>query len=445
MGEVCDRALAAFEDCFGPEFEHGKTFDLQRLKSALHALGDPQAKIPAPVIHVAGTNGKGSTIAFMRAIAEAAGLRVHAFTKPHLFALRERFVVAGEIVGDEALVGAARRVAAVSTQITHFDAQIAAALLLFSETPADLVLLETGMGGRDDSTNVISSPAASVIAPVGLDHQDVLGDTLTKIAAHKAGILKQHTPAFIARQARDAMAAIEAEAAHVGALLFRCGVEWDSFPSNGRMVVQTETRTLDLPLPGLAGTHQVENAGLACVTFLGTTRYTVSDEAFAAGISSARWPGRLQLLTRGPFSAATRALGGEVWVDGGHNSHAAEALARALRDLSRRRQAPTIAIVGMRARKDSRAFVAALAPAINHIIAVPLADDHAAPEEIATHARSLGVSAEAATTLGVALANAERFAAPRILICGSLTLAAAALSNEDSANSVQAETPPIPG
>ncbi len=431
MGDADDRASAAFVACFGPEFGHGKSFDLQRLKNALRALGDPHAHLGAPVFHVAGTNGKGSTIAFMRAIAEAAGLRVHAFTKPHLFALRERFVVAGETVRDDALIGAVQRVAAVSAEITNFDAQVAAALLLFSETPADLVLFETGMGGREDSSNVIPVPAASIITPIGVDHQDVLGDTLAEIAAHKAGILKQHTPALIARQTPEAMAVIEAEAARIGAPLFRCGVEWDCFASNGRMVVQTETRALDLPLPALVGVHQIDNAGLACATLLGAACHAISDEAFASGITSARWPARLQLLARGALSAPIRALGGEVWVDGGHNAHAAAALARALRTLARVRAAPTIAIVGMRARKDDAAFIAALSPAIDHLIAVPLSDDHAPPDNIACHARNAGVSADTAPALCTALDKTQRFSAPRVLICGSLSLAAAALANEN--------------
>jgi dihydrofolate synthase/folylpolyglutamate synthase len=430
MGEQNYRALAAFESLFGPEFGHGKAHNLENLQTALDKLGAPQANLGAPVFHVAGTNGKGSTIAFLRAIAEAAGLRVHAFTKPHLFALRERFLVVGAQASDDALIDAAERVAAISTEITHFDAQVAVALMLFRETPADLILLEAGMGGREDSTNVIVSPAASIITPIGLDHQDVLGSTLIDIAAHKAGILKPRSPAFVARQAPEALAVIEETAARVGSPLFRCGIEWDCFASNGRMVVQTETRALDLPLPALVGVHQIENAGLACATFLGPKRQTISDEAFAEGIASARWPGRLQALTRGALSAPIRALGGEVWVDGGHNAHAAEALARALRDISRHRPAPTIAIVGLRARKDAAAFVAALSPATDHLIAVPLNDDHAPADDIAAHARAVGVSSETAPTISAALAKAERFAAPRVLFCGSLSLAAAVLAGQ---------------
>jgi dihydrofolate synthase/folylpolyglutamate synthase len=216
---VKDSVQQKFTDLFGPEFGHGKAFDLAHLRAALAALGNPQDNLP-PIIHVAGTNGKGSTIAFMRAIAEAASLRVHAYTKPHLFKLNERFVIAGAPASDEALIQAAERIAAISRDLTHFDAQVAAAFLLFSGAPADLVLLETGMGGRDDSTNVVT-PALSVITPIGLDHQDVLGATLTEIATHKAGIIKANTPAIIAGQDNEAREIIEAHAARMRAPLLQ--------------------------------------------------------------------------------------------------------------------------------------------------------------------------------------------------------------------------------
>ncbi len=426
-----DRALARFEALFGPEFGHGKAFDLARLERALGELGAPQANLP-PVVHVAGTNGKGSTIAFMRAIAEAAGLRVHAFTKPHLFALRERFVVAGDVASDDVLIGAAERVAAISREITQFDAQVAAALLLFDEAPADLVLLETGMGGRDDSTNVIAWPAATIITPIGLDHQDALGATLAEITAHKAGILKRHTPAIVARQPPDVMAIIEDTAQSVGAPLFRCGVEWDAHASNGRLVVQTETRVLDLPLPTLAGAHQIDNAGLACAAFLAPTRHTIGDDAFAAGVSTAHGPARLQPLTRDRLSAPIRAVGGEVWIDAGHNAHAAGALARALESMKARRGGTNVAIVGLRARKDAETFVRALAPGADHIVAIPLSEDHIAPEALAAFARNAGVAARSAPSLAVAMQDAARFPAPRVLICGSFLLAAEALAGSRS-------------
>jgi dihydrofolate synthase / folylpolyglutamate synthase len=426
---ISDRPQQIFTSLFGPEFGHGKAFDLARLKRALDALGDPQTRLP-PVIHVAGTNGKGSTIAFMRAIAEAAGLKVHAFTKPHLFRLSERFLIAGEPARDEALIAAAERVAAVDDSLTQFDAQVASAFLLFSETPADLVFIETGMGGRDDSTNVIERPALCVLTPIGLDHQDALGPTLASIAAHKAGVLKAGVPAIVARQSNEVQAVIEARARELRAPLQRQGVEWDAFVSAGRLVVQTHTRVLDLPRPALAGAHQVENAGLAAVAMLAWR--DVEDSAFSAGMRWARWPARLEPLTRGALSAPARANGGEVWVDGGHNAHAAHALSRALRDMQARRGGTSIAIVGLRARKDAASFVAELAYSADRIIAVPLAEPHVAAEEIARLARDAGVQGEIAPSLATAMQNAAQSPAPRVLICGSLLLAAEALAAESA-------------
>jgi dihydrofolate synthase/folylpolyglutamate synthase len=382
------------------------------------------------VIHVAGTNGKGSTIAFMSAIAEAAGLKVHAFTKPHLFQLNERFVVSSRFADDRALLEAAEDIARVAPALTQFDAQVAAALLLFREHQASLALIEVGMGGRDDSTNVVGAPAASVITPIALDHQDAYGTRLADIAVHKAGILKPAAPGIVARQAPDAMAVIEARAEAIGAPLFRCGVEWDAYASQGRLIVQTETRALDLPMPALHGRHQVDNAGLACAALLLSGAVALDDAAFASGVANAAWPGRLQPLTRGPFSAAIRALGGEVWADGGHNAHAAEAMARALNDMQRRRSAPTIAIVGMRARKESDAFVGALAGAVDQIIAVPLEEAHVAPALMTAQAELMGVSASTAPSLEAAMQSAAQFPAPRVLICGSFLLAAEALRLE---------------
>jgi dihydrofolate synthase/folylpolyglutamate synthase len=417
---LSDRALEAFERLFGPEFGHGKPFARAPLHAALHELGSLHHSLP-PVIHAAGTNGKGSTIAFMRAIAETAGLRVHAFTKPHLFRLNERFIVAGELASDDALISAAERIHALAPDLTQFDAQVAAAFVLFHETPADLVLLETGMGGREDSTNILPEVALSVITRIGLDHQDVLGASLGEIAAHKAGILRPHVPAIVARQADAAREVIEAQAQKLSAPLYLQGVHWDAYDNNGRLVVQTEERALDLPLPAMFGAHQIDNAGLACAALSAPWGREFEDESFAAGVANARWPGRLQPLTRGALSAPIRAAGGEVWVDGGHNAHAAEALARWLRDMQRKREAPAIAIIGMRARKDAAAFVGALGGTVDQIIAVPLAEEHAAPSSIAEIT---------APSLEAAMQNAAQFPAPRVLICGSLVLAAEALALE---------------
>lgn len=416
---------------FGPEFGHGKPFDLALLRHALNAMGSPQESLP-PAVHVAGTNGKGSTIAFMSAIAEAAGHKVHAFTKPHLLQLNERFLVSSRFADDRALIGAAEDIARVELRLTQFDAQIVAALLLFREHQAALALIETGMGGRDDSTNIIDAPAACVITPIGLDHQDALGASLAEIAAHKAGILKRGAPAIIARQEPEVMEIIEAHAEAIRAPLFRCGVEWDAYANHGRLVVQTETRALDLPLPSLQGRHQIDNAGLACAALLFANAVALDDDAFAAGVANAAWPGRLQPLTRGPFSAPIRALGGEVWVDGGHNAHAGIALSYAMNDMKTRRGGTNVAIVGLRKRKDATLFVAAMARFAQHVIAVPLAEDHVSVNEIAKTGYDLGVEIDAAPSLAAAMQNAARLPAPRVLICGSFLLAAEALAAESA-------------
>lgn len=431
MGVVEDRVQQRFNELFGPEFGHGKPFDLALLGNTLAALGSPQRSLP-PVIHVAGTNGKGSTIAFMSAIAEAAGLKVHAFTKPHLFQLNERFLVSSRFADDRALLEAAEDVARAEPRLTQFDAQVAAALLLFREHRADIAFIETGMGGRDDSTNVLRQPAASVITPIGLDHVDALGGTLAKIAVHKAGILQAGTPAIVARQAPEAMAVIEAHADAVGAPLFRCGVEWDAYASQGKLVVQTETRALDLPLPALQGQHQIDNAGLACAALLLSGAIALDDTDIATGVANAQWPARLQPLTRGPFSAAVRAVGGEVWVDGGHNAHAAQALARALQQMKMRRSGTNVAIVGLRKRKDALSFIAAIAASAEHIIAVPLAEDHVSVHEIAALGDKLGREVATAPSLAAAMQNAAQLPAPRVLICGSFLLAAEALAAESA-------------
>ncbi len=420
-----------FTELFGPEFGHGKALDLAAVEEVLRRLDWPNANL-GPVIHIAGTNGKGSTLAFMRSIAEAAGISVSAFTKPQLFLLNERFYVRGEIANDQMLISGAEEVAAISTDISQFDAQVCVALNLFDLHPSRLVLLETGMGGRDDSTNVVPWPTATVITPIGLDHQDVLGETEQEIAAHKAGIFKRLSPAVIARQTPGVMSVLEAKANEISAPLFRQGIEWDAFAQNGRLIVQTERRVLDLPLPALVGQHQIENAGLACATFLAPGPFNFDDNAFAQGISSARWLGRLTPLTHGPFSAPIRASGGEVWVDGGHNAHAGIALSYAMQDMKARRGGKNIAMVGLRKRKDATLFIAALARFADHIIAVPLADDHVSTNELAALGDKLGIDSTTAPSLSIAMQNAAQLPAPRVLICGSFVLAAEALAAEAS-------------
>lgn len=424
-----DPALAAFERLFGPEFGHGRAFDLTPLRSALAALGDPHTKLP-PVVHIAGTNGKGSTLAFLRAIAEAAGLKVHAYTKPHMLHLRERFRVAGALASDDALIAAAERVKATGADISQYEAQTAAAFLMFAEAPAELMLLETGFGGRDDASNVIPPPRVTLLAPIDLDHQAILGDTIAEIATHKAGIIKRGSTIISARQHPDAQAIIEDAAERAGAPLLLCGRDWDAFARAGRLIVQTEDRLLDLDPPALFGPHQIDNAGLAAMAAIALNDARIDETAIASGIANAKWPGRLAPITHGPLADRARAAECELWVDGGHNPHAARALAAALKQLDARAPKPVTAIVALRARKDGAAFVEALASALANVIAVPLENDASCdPNDLAATARAHNVAAEVAPTFENAIARALEARGRRILICGSLALAGRALES----------------
>lgn len=421
---MIDPGAKTFEQLFGPEFGHGKPFDLDRLRAALEALGSPQLKLP-PIVHVAGTNGKGSTIAFMRSLAWGMNLKVHLFEKPHLFELRERFQVAPKIAAEQdALIAVAEEIARVDSSLTHFDAQIAAAFLLFSRAPADIVLLEAGMGGRDDSTNVITNPAATVITPIGLDHVDVLGPTLADIARHKAGILKPGVPAIIARQAPEVSEIIEGEAERVGAPLFRCGVEWDVFEQSGRLAFQGTDRLVEFSRPALPGRHQIDNAGLAIAALHAMNMLPDSlNRELSTALSNTFFLGRLSRVRGGKLSTRVEDEGGAVWVDVGHNAHAAAALAQWI-EPTRAFSGATVAIIGMRARKDVDAFLATLGPSLDKVITVPLSEAHVPPKELAERARKLGLNASAAPSLRHAMKEAARFPEPLVLICGSFLLAA---------------------
>ncbi len=415
----------------GQEFGHGMALKLDRVEAALTALGRPQDRLP-PTLHVAGTNGKGSTCAFLRAMTEAAGLRAHVFTSPHLIVPNERVRLAGALASNEAFIAAIDRVAALGMTLPYFEVLTAAALLMFSETPADVLVLEVGLGGRFDATNVIASPAATVIAPIALDHTAILGDTLTLIANEKAGILKRGAPAVIARQPEEAMAVIEARAAEVGASLFRCGVEWDAWRANGRLAVQTHDRFLDLPAPNLIGAHQYDNAALAAATLLAWDGARFEDEALASGITSAHWPGRMQRLMHGVLADIAHARGAELWLDGGHNPHGALALAATLRDLHARAPRPLVLIAGMLTTKDVDGFLAPLAPLTHALIAVPVTSSAASyeAEPLAAIAARNGIASSSAASLLDAMQNAAALPGepPRIVICGSLYLAGDALA-----------------
>lgn len=412
----------------GREFGHGLPLGLERIRAALEALGAPQERLP-PVLHVAGTNGKGSVCAFLRASVEAAGLTAHVYTSPHLVRVNERIRVAGRLVEDAALISALDRLEAVGGALTYFEALTAAAFLLFAEHPADLCILEVGLGGRFDATNVVS-PAVSVLAPVDFDHQEFLGGTLEAIAGEKAGILKHGRPAVSARQAPAALAVIEREAARLRAPLWRAGVEWDAFGRAGRLLVQVPERLFDLPLPALAGPHQLDNAGLACAALLALGDPRITEAAMGVGMAQARWPARLQPLTRGPLAQA--ADGAELWLDGGHNPHAARALAMALGALEQRRPARLALVWGMLARKDAAAFLAPLAPMAPQVAAAPISGHGPqpchSPAYLADVADSLGLQARPAQSLQEAVTTARAQGAERIVIAGSLFLAGEALA-----------------
>ena len=393
---------------------------LDRMRTLCAVLGNPQDRLP-PVIHVAGTNGKGSTVAFIRAMAEAAGLRVHAYTSPHLVRFNERIRLAGELIDDEKLSAILDRIEAVQgVQATVFESTTAAAFVAMAETPADLAIIEVGLGGTLDATNVIERPLISVIAPVDLDHAEFLGTSLTGVAAEKAGILKAGARGVVARQDEAAMAVIAAAAAKAGSPLTVMGTDFDAWAERGGMVFQDTDRFLDLPAPSLPGAHQIDNAGLAVAVAL---ELDLPEEAIAEGLRSARWPARMQRLTAGPYGEAARAAEAELWLDGGHNPHAARALAYALEQRQAKAPRPLALIVGILANKDSGGFFEALKGSDAHVFTVAFEGAAADPEALAAVARGHGLGAQSAASVEAALTTALRLGAGRVVICGSLYLA----------------------
>jgi dihydrofolate synthase/folylpolyglutamate synthase len=405
---------------------------LGRVERLLAALGAPQDRLP-PVVHVAGTNGKGSTVAFLRAIAEAAGLRVHAFTSPHLVRFAERIRLAGALISEDRLTELLARVEAVNAgePITFFEITAAAALTAFAETPADLCLVEVGLGGRFDATNVFAHPAVTVITPVDYDHKEHLGDTLTAIAGEKAGILRPGAPAVVARQPEEALAVIEATAARLSAPLILAGRDFDAYAEAGRLIYQDEAGLLDLPPPALLGRHQYDNAGVAIAAARALNEKRIDEAAIARGVASAVWPARMQRLTAGPLAQMAAARGADLWLDGGHNPHAAEALSQTAADLSARDGRPVVFVIGLLARKDAAGIFSALSANRSTLITVGFQSDLAAdPQALADQARAQGLAAKACpdVTAGVRLALGGEGPAPHVLICGSLYLAGEVLA-----------------
>jgi dihydrofolate synthase/folylpolyglutamate synthase len=418
---------------------HPKRIDLglERMQQLLGKLGNPESKLP-PVIHVAGTNGKGSTIAYLRAILEAAGLRVHVYTSPFLVRINECFrlgrVGGGVLASDDELRAALERCerANAGEPITIFEIETAAALCLFAEHPADVVLLEVGLGGRLDATNVVDAPLAAVIAPISFDHTEFLGNTLTAIAGEKAAIIKRTRPVICAEQAPEAMTVIEAQARRMRASLFAAGQQWHISIEHGRLVYQDDRGLMDLAAPKLFGRHQFDNAGLAIATLRALDAFKIDHAAFEAGIVNAEWPARMQCLASGRL-VDQAPPGAELWLDGGHNAEGGRVAAAALGDLEERVSRPLVIIVGMMANKDAAGFLANFAGLTRHIIAVPIPDQDNAmpPDRLVDAARALGMRVEISAGVEAALQALKRLAyevPPRILITGSLYLAGAVLA-----------------
>jgi dihydrofolate synthase/folylpolyglutamate synthase len=380
-----------------------------------------------PVIHVAGTNGKGSTTAFLRAMAEAAGMTVHVLTSPHLVRFAERIRIAGKLIADDELGQRIDEVEAANggAPISFFEITTALAFHAFAEKPADLCVIEVGLGGRFDATNVFDAPAVSVITPVDYDHLETLGPQLSKIAWEKAGIIKAGAPTVSARQPPQAEAAIVAEAASVGAPLMLMGREFDSFEECGRLRLQLAERLLDLPPPALFGAHQFENAALAAAAMLAfDPRF--DEGAIGLGITRARWPARFQRLVAGPLAEKARARGADLWLDGGHNPHAGRALAAACAALAARDQRPLALIAGMLTRKDAAGFLAPFGELHARLFTTAFDSPSAMSAQTLTDAaRSVGLTAQPAAGVKAALEAALDLpgAAPHVLICGSLHFA----------------------
>ncbi|WP_300532864.1 folylpolyglutamate synthase/dihydrofolate synthase family protein [uncultured Mameliella sp.] len=400
---------------------HPKIIDLtlDRVWQLLEALDHPEEKLP-PVIHLAGTNGKGSTLAMLRAGIEAAGQTCHAYTSPHLARFHERIRLRGELISEQALTEVLDECVTANggASITYFEITTCAAILAMSRVPADFVLLETGLGGRLDATNVVARPAATVITPISMDHEQFLGDTLARIAGEKAGILKRGVPCVVGPQPDEVLEVIEARTEALGAPLLAQGQQWHAWEERGRLVFQDENGLLDLPLPVLPGAHQIENAGAALAVL---RQLQLGEAAYEGAMTRADWPARMQRLRKGPL--AEMAPEAELWLDGGHNPAAGKALAAHLGGLPGR---PTHLICGMLNTKDARGFLGPLAAVADSLTAVNIpgeantlsAEDTARMAEDAGH-RAL--KAEDVTTALRAIVSETPEA--RVLICGSLYLA----------------------
>jgi dihydrofolate synthase/folylpolyglutamate synthase len=413
---------------------HPSLIDLTtgRVERLLAALGHPERKLP-PVIHVAGTNGKGSTVSYLRAIAEAAGLKVHVITSPHLVRFAERIRVAGELISDARMSELIDKLetANAGEPISFFEITTVLAIQAFAETPADLCIVEVGLGGRFDATNIFDAPAVSVITPVDYDHLEMLGPELSKIAWEKAGIIKQGRPVVVARQMEEGEAVILEEAEKLDAPVTLMGRDFDAWEERGRLLVQMPDQLYDLPAPSLFGGYQFANAGLAVAAALALGDPRIDEAALAKGVSSAVWPARFQRLTDGPMARLAAERGSDLWLDGGHNPHAGRALAEAAGRLTARDPRPLVLVVAMFARKDALGFFQPFADLKPTVFATTFdSPNAAAADELAAAAAQAGLAVEevADVTEGVRRALAMPGPAPHILICGGLHFAGEVLA-----------------
>lgn len=416
---------------------HPKIIDLslERMWRILDRLGNPQEKLP-PVLHVAGTNGKGSTVTYLRTAMEAAGLSVHCYTSPHLVKFHERIRLGGKDGGafiaeaDLSALLAECETANGGEPITFFEITTAAAFLAFARNPADYLILEVGLGGRLDATNVIARPALSVITTIDYDHQQYLGNTLTEIAREKAGILKPDVAAIIAPQPDEARDEIERCAEKVKAPLLIANQDWQAYEQHGRLVYQDESGLLDLPLPQLLGRHQIDNAGTAIAALRSLNDARIGESHIAQGLKTASWPARMQRLGPGDLWSFIP-KDSELWLDGGHNPSAGRALARAFSELNERVSRPLVLIWGMLNTKAIDDFIAPFSGIAHRVVTLTIPEEeNAVPAgDLAETARRHGLSAETADSLEAALRQAGQITpAPRILIVGSLYLAGRVLA-----------------
>lgn len=416
---------------------HPKRIDLvlDRIQRLLAQLGHPERKLP-PVLHVAGTNGKGSVCAFARAILEADGLAVHVYTSPHLVRFHERIRIAGRLIEEDELSATLDECECVNAgaPITFFEITTAAALLAFSRNPAQALVLEVGLGGKYDATNVIERPRTVAISPVGLDHQEFLGSSLADIAAEKAGIIKPGVPVIAGAQDDVPRDVILRRAEALGAPVFLYGQDFFAHQEHGRMIYQDEKGLLDLPLPRLVGRHQIDNAALA-IALLRQAGWG-AERAIEKGLRGVEWPARMQRLSRGPL-VALAPTGAEIWLDGGHNPHGAAAVARTICDFEERAEKPLYLICGMLKTKDAAGFLAAFQGLARHVmtVGIPGEDASRGAGELYDAARANGLDATPVDNLDDAMMQVSAWSRarpfegpPRILICGSLHLAGRVLA-----------------